>query len=112
MNGQTDTPKPRKAKSLDDEINAAQERLNRLLAQKREKERKELERNQKAISAFLRAEKLDTVPVEKWSESLPALRRLFKVDSGKTPVLLANETGDPQTNGKKTAQPAPQSESA
>lgn len=75
---QSSTPK-KAARTLDDEIAALQERLARLQSQKREKERKELERNQKAITALLRSEKLDTVPIEKWTEALPALRKLLKV---------------------------------
>ena len=84
MKTDAQNPKPKKAaKTLDDEIAALQEKLTRLQAQKREKERKELERNQKAIAAFLHAEKLDTIPIEKWTTALPALRKLLKASEQK-----------------------------
>lgn len=72
--------KPKKApKTLDDEIAAVQEKLARLQAQKRDKERKDLERNQKAITTFLRAEKFDTVPIDQWTAAVCGLRKLLKV---------------------------------
>jgi hypothetical protein len=100
MKTDVQNPKPKKAaKSLDDEITALQEKLARLQAQKREKERKELERNQKAIAAFLRTEKLDTVPVEKWTAALPGLRKLLKVEEpkGATPPGPAAASGPQPT---------------
>lgn len=83
MNEQTPKPPEKKAKTLDQEIAAAQERLNKLIAQKRDKERKDLERNQKAIYALLRNERLDAAPVETWTATLPALRKLLKVEPTK-----------------------------
>jgi hypothetical protein len=84
MKSDAQNPKPKKgAKTLDEEIAAAQERLLRLQAQKREQERKALEKNQKAIAAFLRAEKLDVVPIEKWTAALAGLRKLLKVEEAK-----------------------------
>lgn len=79
MSDQTKNPKQKKPKSLDEEIAAAQDRLNRLVAQKREAERKALERNQKAIAALLRSEKFDAVPIEEWTAALPSLRKLLKI---------------------------------
>jgi hypothetical protein len=84
MKNDAQNPKPKKgAKTLDEEIAAAQERLLRLQAQKREQERKALERNQKAIAAFLRTEKLDAIPIEKWTAALAGLRKLLKVEEAK-----------------------------
>lgn len=97
MKDQTQSTRVKKAKSLDEEIAAAQERLNKLQAQKREKERKDLERNQKAIAAFLRAEKLDMVPIEKWTEALPALRRVLKAEEPKAPARAGSESGTKST---------------
>jgi len=92
MTDTTPTNKGKKVqKSLDDEIAAAEERLKRLRQQKAEKERKELERNQKLIYAFLRAEKLDAVPIETWSKNLPQLRRLLKADTDKDAVKAEPE---------------------
>lgn len=93
MKTQTQSTKVKKVKSLDEEIAAAQERLTRLQAQKREKERKDLEKNQKAIAAFLRAEKLDTVPVEKWTEALAALRKVLKVEEPKAAAQTGSGPG-------------------
>ena len=81
MKASAENPKPKKVpKSLDDEIAALQEKLARLQEQKREKERKDLERNQKAIATMLRNEKLDTVPIDRWTSALPALRKLLKAE--------------------------------
>jgi hypothetical protein len=96
MKTHTHRTEPKKAtRTLDEEIAALQEKLVRLQAQKREKERKELERNQKAIAALLRSEKLDMVPSDRWIAALPMLRRLLKVDEPNgvsSPVRsLANE---------------------
>lgn len=97
MKTETRDAKPKKApKTLENEIAALQEKLARLQAQKREKERKDLERNQKAIATFLRAEKLDTVPIERWTTSASALRKLLK---------LAEPTG--ATMGQTSASAAP-----
>lgn len=103
MKTNTPDPKPKKGgKSLDEEIAAVQEKLLRLQAQKRDQERKALERNQKAIGAFLRAEKLDTVPVERWTAALPALRKLLKVEEGKggaAPAPASSATPTPARAG-------------
>jgi len=100
MKTNAQNPKPKKpAKTLDDEIAALQEKLARLQVQKREKERKELERNQKAIAAFLHAEKLDTIPVEKWTAALPALRRLLKALEQKGTAADAPSPPPAQTAG-------------
>jgi len=94
MKDQTESTRVKKAKSLDEEIAAAQERLNKLQAQKREKERKDLEKNQKAIAAFLRAEKLDMVPIEKWTDALAALRRVLKEEGPKAAAPARSESGN------------------
>jgi hypothetical protein len=108
----TDVQKPlpkKAAKSLDDEIALLQEKLARLQAQKREKERKELERNQKAITTFLRNEKLDMVPVEKWTAALPGLRKLLKVDE---PKAIASSTLPSTSRPTQTDQPAREEQDA
>jgi TolA-binding protein len=103
MKEKTQQPQVKKVKSLDDEIAAAQDRLNRLLAQKREKERKDLERNQKAIYGFLRSEKLDAVPVDAWTAALPALRKLLKVEQTKGVVEAGRaQHGDPKPSDSST----------
>ena len=103
MNEQNLRPQEKKPKTLDQEIAAAQEKLNRLIAQKRDKERKDLERNQKAVYTLLRNERLDAAPVETWTAALPALRKLLKVEPSKPahPAPMAARRGPPL--------PAPQS---
>lgn len=83
MSEESQNTRVKKVRSLDEEIAAAQEKLARLQAQKRDRERKDLERNQKAIYTMLRTEKLDVVPIEVWNKSLPALRKLFKISETK-----------------------------
>jgi hypothetical protein len=84
MNDQQQAAKAKKTtKSLDDEIAATREKLRKLEEQKKDKERKELEKNRKAITALLSTEKLDTMPVEIWTAALPGLRKLLKVPEAK-----------------------------
>jgi len=67
----------RPSRSVDEEIQAVEQKLAALKQRKREIERVERERNQKAILALLRAEGLDDVPADKWQSSLPKLRELL-----------------------------------
>jgi len=112
MSATTQGTQGKKGKSLDEEIAAAQERLTKLMNQKREKERKDLERNQKAITTLLRTEKLDTVPVERWTEALPGLRRLLKVEEAKgsraaAPAGSTPAGSAPKDGPKKAPEAAP-----
>lgn len=103
MSDMTQNPKQKKVKSLDEEIAAAQQKLNMLIGKKREEERKALERNQKAITTLLRTEKLDTVPIDQWTSALPALRKLLKVEAPK-----GADTGmpsKPQSGGQALKSP-------
>lgn len=112
MSAATQGTQGKKGKSLDEEIAAAQERLTKLMNQKREKERKDLERNQKAITTFLRTEKLDMVPVDRWTEALPALRRLLKVEEVKGSRAAVQEGGAAKDSSKKSPEPAKASDPA
>lgn len=96
MSEESQSTRAKKVRSLDEEIAAAQEKLARLQAQKRERERKDLERNQKAIYTMLRTEKLDAVPIEVWTKSLPALRKLFKISESKPGAV---QVADQQAEG-------------
>lgn len=69
--------RPRKARSLEDEIARQEARLKKLQDNLKEKKRREYERNAKAIAALLQAEHLDQVPVETWQQHLPALNALL-----------------------------------
>lgn len=79
--GQTSTKVAKAGKTLDDEIQAAAEKLRKLQERKRESVRKERERNTKAVLDLLRDEKLDQVPAELWQKSLPQLRKLLQVEN-------------------------------
>jgi hypothetical protein len=113
MKSDAQNPKPKKAaKTLDDEIAAAQERLLRLQAQKREQERKALEKNQKAITAFLRTEKLDAVPIERWTAALAGLRKLLKVEEAKGQAAASPAAASPAApSSERSANPAPAAKS-
>lgn len=98
MSDMTQNPKQKKAKSLDEEIAATQQKLNMLVAKKRDEERKALERNQKAIAALLRTERLDAIPIEQWTAALTALRKLLKVEAQK--FGEAGTPSKPQSGGE------------
>lgn len=75
---QQDLIKPqRKAKTLEDEIAIAREKLKRLEEKQREQQRKWREKNQKSIFELIRSEKLDLVEVGMWQERLPKLKSLL-----------------------------------
>lgn len=67
----------RKAKTLEDEIAIAREKLKRLEEKQREQQKKWREKNQKAVLELIHAEKLDLVEAEKWKLSLPQIKSLL-----------------------------------
>lgn len=85
MSRESSSNKPgRKAKSLDDEIAAAAEKLRKLQERQREQQRKERERNQKAVMEIIKTERLDAVPSEIWRDVMPKIKALLVVDSEKS----------------------------
>ena len=81
MSSETTNPKPsRKAKTLGEEIAAQREKLRKLGKQQREQQRKERERNQKAVMELIKTERLDTIPSNLWREAMPKIRALLVVD--------------------------------
>ena len=81
MSSETTNPKSeRKAKTLDEEIAAQREKLRKLGKQQREQQRKERERNQKAVMELIKTERLDTIPSNLWREAMPKIRALLVVD--------------------------------
>ena len=70
----------RPSRSLDEEIAAAAAKLQALRDKKRDEERRERERNQKAILALIKDEGLDAVSVDAWKAALPKLRKLLVQD--------------------------------
>lgn len=73
----------RKARTLDEEIAAAAEKLRKLQERQKEQQRKEREKNQKAVMELIKAERLDVVPSEQWSKVLPKIRALLTGDNAK-----------------------------
>lgn len=67
----------RKAKTLEDEIALAREKLKRLEEKQREQQKKWREKNQKAVFELIRSEKLDLIEVEKWKSALPQLKSIL-----------------------------------
>lgn len=76
---------PRKIRAIDDEIAAAEVALAQLRSQKKEKDRKDIERNKDAISAVLMSEGLFKISVETWINAMPQLLELLKADSEQMP---------------------------
>ncbi|ABM44297.1 hypothetical protein N5D77_24500 [Comamonas thiooxydans] len=84
MSSESSSTKPgRKAKSLDDEIAAAAEKLRKLQERQKEQQRKERERNQKAVMELIKTERLDAVPSDLWREAMPKIKALLVVDAAK-----------------------------
>jgi hypothetical protein len=67
----------RKAKTLEDEIATAREKLKLLEEKQREQKKKWRDKNQKAVLELIRSEKLDLVDFEKWKATLPQLKSLL-----------------------------------
>lgn len=68
----------RKARTIEEEIEAQQEKLRKLQERKRKQEQRERERNEKAVLALIKREGLNTVPAETWEAALPKLKDLLK----------------------------------
>ena len=90
----------RPSRSLEDEIALAEERLNALRERKRQQERAERERNQKAIVALIRSEGLDDVSAEVWRAALPKLREALKSAGKAAPKAAAPAPATPEPAGE------------
>ena len=93
----------RPARTLDEEIAAAEERLRQLRERKKDDERRERERNQKAILGLIRSEALDLVPVDAWKQALPKLRAALKL--GAQPSQRTTPTGAEAPESSETSTP-------
>lgn len=81
MDAQTTSVKTaRKARTLDEEIAHQREKLRKLEERQREQQRREREKNQKAVLELIKAERLDTVPADRWRAVMPRLKALLAVD--------------------------------
>lgn len=68
----------RPSRSVDEEIAAMEERLRALKAKKRDDERREAERNEKAIIATIKAAGLLSLPHAVWEAKLPKVLKAFE----------------------------------
>lgn len=95
MSETTKNAKPvRKTKSLDQQLEEARAKLRKLEEAKKAGDTKARERNQKAIIALIKDERLDSVPVENWRDVMPKLRSLLKVQAEQpqpAPVAPSNK---------------------
>ena len=81
MDAQTTSVKTaRKARTLDEEIAHQREKLRKLEERQREQQRREREKNQKAVLELIKAERLETVPADRWRAVMPRLKALLAVD--------------------------------
>jgi Spy/CpxP family protein refolding chaperone len=72
--------KESKPKTIDDEISAQREKLKKLEERKRDQERKEKEKNTKAVAELIKTEKLDSVSSEMWKAAMPAIKAALKME--------------------------------
>jgi hypothetical protein len=80
----------RPSRTLEQEIAAAGQRLLQLKSKKREEDKRELERNQKAILALLRSAGLDAIAADTWQAVLPKLTELLTGDKKGKPQKAAS----------------------
>lgn len=93
----TDNKQPRKRLSPAEKLAQQREKLAVLEKRVKEDERKEQEKNLASIVKLLRADGLDTLPVEQWKKAMPAIKAAL------LPVKVGGEepsssTTTPQTN--------------
>lgn len=67
----------RTARTIEEEIAQATEKLRHLQQRKKEQIRKDRERNYKMIIDLIKTERLDGVQHEKWKEALPKIKALL-----------------------------------
>ncbi|KVV25078.1 hypothetical protein WK78_03010 [Burkholderia cepacia] len=95
----------RQVRSLEDEITKARDKLRRLEEQHREQQRKEREKNAKAVLELLKSEKLDIVPAELWKDALPKIRALLAVNEGKSDGIAKDAPGAAIATAPKATEP-------
>lgn len=82
----------RKVRTLEQEIALQRDKLKRLEDRQREQQRKDREKNQKAVLELIRAEKLDTVSATQWRNAMPAIRAALQLQA---PLVNALPTALP-----------------
>lgn len=92
----------RPTRTLEQEIAAAEQRVQQLKAKKREDERRKLEQNQKAIMALVKSAGLDCIEAETWVKALPSIKELFEALKPTEPTKLV----DPKAGNFQQDQPS------
>lgn len=83
-----DTKGGRKVRTLDEEIAAQREKLKKLEDKQRELQRKDREKNQKAVLELIKAEKLDTVSADQWRAAMSAIKAALLVNPSEAPQAV------------------------
>lgn len=89
-----------KAKTIDDEIEAAEEKVRRLKEKKKEAEVRERERNQRALLDLLKSEKLEFVPIEHWIAQIEPIKALLAKDLPKAAIGKKGSKAESQSDAK------------
>lgn len=79
-NTDTTNKADKKPKSLEDEIILQREKLKKLEERHKEQQRKEKEKNQKAVIELIKAEKLDLIEIARWRLALPTIAKALKLE--------------------------------
>jgi hypothetical protein len=100
----------RRPRTLKEEIALQREKLRKLEERQREQDRKDRERNIKAVHDLLRTERLDLVASAAWRAALPEIRRALEAQgsvseaAAETEAPIAN-TDYSASNGNWTPNP-------
>lgn len=96
----TETKPVRKVRSIEEEIAAQRAKLKSLEDRQREQQRKERERNQKAVMEIIKAEKLDTATAEQWANALPTIKKaLFESPAKSHKAIPLPQSQPSEMNG-------------
>lgn len=68
-----------KVQSLEEKIAVQREKLRKLEDEKKEFDRKERERNEKATIELLRTEKMLALSIDQWEKAMPIIRKALKI---------------------------------
>jgi Spy/CpxP family protein refolding chaperone len=93
----------RPSRTLKEEIAATEQRLQQLRTKQREEERRELEKNQRAIMALVKSAGLDEVSSDKWQANLPKIVELL---TGEKKAKIQAAPGDSETQTEQSNAPA------
>lgn len=67
----------RRVRFLEQEIENVTQKLKKLLKQKKEQKRRELEFNKKNVYELIRAERLDHISIEQWKKMILDIKKIL-----------------------------------